>query len=55
MRSDRQSSYDQWGFDLAAALVHEGRLGAPALRQESRAGAARFAACKGRGGAFGNI
>jgi enoyl-CoA hydratase len=55
LRSDRQSSYDQWGFDLAAALVHEGRLGAPALQQESRAGAARFAAGKGRGGDFGNI
>jgi len=55
MRSDRQSSYEQWGFDLAAALVHEGRLGAPAIQQESRAGAARFAAGKGRGGDFGNI
>jgi len=55
MRSDRQSSYEQWGFDLAAALVHEGRLGAPALQRESRAGAARFAAGKGRGGDFGNI
>ena len=55
MRSDRRSSYDQWSLDLPAALIHEGRLGAPALQQESRAGAARFAAGKGRGGDFGNI
>jgi enoyl-CoA hydratase len=55
MRSDRQSSYEQWGLDVVAALIHEGRLGAPALQQESRTGAARFAAGRGRGGDFGNI
>lgn len=55
LRSDRRSSYEQWGLDVAAALVNEGKLGAPALRQESRAGAARFAAGKGRGGGFGDI
>ncbi|MDI1287401.1 MAG: crotonase/enoyl-CoA hydratase family protein [Reyranella sp.] len=55
MRSDRGSSYEQWGLDLAGALVNEGKRGAPALQQESRAGAARFAAGKGRGGSFGNI
>jgi enoyl-CoA hydratase len=55
LRSDRRSSYEQWGLDVAEALVNEGKLGAPALQQESRAGAARFAAGKGRGGNFGNI
>lgn len=55
MRSDRRSSYEQWGLDVAPALVNEGKRGAPALQQESRAGAARFAAGKGRGGNFGNI
>ena len=55
LRSDRQSSYEQWGLDVSAALVNEGKRGAPALQQESRAGAARFAAGKGRGGAFGDI
>ena len=55
LRSDRRSSYEQWGLDVAAALVNEGKRGAPALQQESRAGAARFAAGKGRGGKFGDI
>src|SRR5215204_4235646 len=55
LRSDRRSSYEQWGLDVAEALVNEGKRGAPALQQESRAGAARFAAGKGRGGNFGNI
>jgi enoyl-CoA hydratase len=55
MRSDRRSSYEQWSLDVAGALVNEGKRGAPALQQESRAGAARFAAGKGRGGSFGNI
>ena len=55
LRSDRQSSYEQWGLDVARALVNEGRRGAPALQAEARSGAARFAAGKGRGGNFGNI
>ncbi len=55
LRSDRRSSYEQWDRELAEALAHEHRLGAPALRAESQAGAARFAAGKGRGGDFGNI
>ncbi|MBX9943384.1 MAG: crotonase/enoyl-CoA hydratase family protein [Reyranella sp.] len=55
LRSDRHSSYDQWGLDVAAALVNEARHGLPALRAESRKGAARFAAGKGRGGDFGEI
>src|SRR4029079_15693930 len=38
LRSDRRSSYEQWGLDVAPALVNEGKRGAPALQQESRTG-----------------
>src|SRR5690242_11738458 len=31
LRSDRRSSYEQWGFELREALSNEGRLGVPAL------------------------
>ena len=55
LRSDRRSSYEQWALDVPAALVNEARHGVPALRAESRKGAARFAAGKGRGGDFGEI
>jgi enoyl-CoA hydratase len=55
LRSDRRSSYEQWGLEVAAALVNEGRLGMPALEAEARKGAARFAAGKGRGGDFKEI
>ncbi len=55
MRSDRLSSYEQWGMDIAEALKNEGRRGVPALTQEARKGAARFAGGKGRGGDFGDI
>jgi enoyl-CoA hydratase len=55
MRSDRRSSYEQWNLELREALSNEGRLGIPALEAESRQGAARFAAGKGRGGDFRNI
>ena len=55
LRSDRLSSYEQWGMDLVAALKNEGHRGLPALRQETREGAARFAAGKGRGGDFTSI
>lgn len=55
LRSDRRSSYEQWGLDVAAALGNEAERGLPALQAEARSGAARFAAGKGRGGNFGNI
>lgn len=55
LRSDRRSSYEQWGLDVARALVNEGRRGVPALQAEARSGAARFASGKGRSGNFGNI
>src|SRR6185436_3974905 len=40
MRSDRQSSYEQWGLEITKALVNVGLRGAPALQAESRKGAA---------------
>jgi enoyl-CoA hydratase len=55
LRSDRLSSYEQWGLDIAEALKNEGRRGLPALTQEARRGAARFAEGKGRGGDFADI
>jgi enoyl-CoA hydratase len=55
LRSDRRSSYEQWGLDIAPALVNEGRRGTPALQAEARSGAARFAGGKGRGGRFGDL
>ena len=55
LRSDRRSSYEQWSLDLAAALIQEGRRGVPALQAEARAGAARFAGGKGRGGSFSEL
>jgi enoyl-CoA hydratase len=55
LRSDRRSSYEQWGLDVAEALVNEAERGLPALHAEARSGAARFAEGKGRGGNFGNI
>jgi enoyl-CoA hydratase len=55
LRSDRRSAYEQWDLEFAAALENEARHGLGALDSESRKGAARFAAGKGRGGDFGNI
>ena len=55
LKADRRSSYEQWGMDLPAALVNEAKGGLKPLAEESQAGAARFAAGKGRGGNFENI
>lgn len=56
MRSDRQSSYDQWSMPLAEALKHETLLGREVIASgETREGAARFAAGKGRHGNFEEI
>jgi len=56
LRSDRQSSYEQWGMPLRGALANETALGLETIRSgETQAGAARFAAGKGRHGNFGNI
>ncbi len=52
MRSDRTSSYEQWGSDLGTALSFEATIGMATLRTgESYDGAARFAAGAGRHGA----
>jgi enoyl-CoA hydratase len=51
LRSDRRSSYDQWGMDMPDALAHEVELGLETIRSgETAAGAARFAAGEGRHG-----
>lgn len=51
LRTDRRSSYEQWGLDLGDALANETRLGLIPVRSgETQAGAARFAAGAGRHG-----
>jgi enoyl-CoA hydratase len=50
MLSDRSSMYDGWGHTLEEALAIEARYGSEVL-QVGRAGAARFTAGDGRGGA----
>jgi len=51
MRSDRHSSYQQWGLSLEDALSIETGLGLQVIRSgETLAGAARFAAGEGRHG-----
>jgi enoyl-CoA hydratase len=55
MRTDRMSAYKQWDLDLVEALKNEGREGLQPLRAEAKAGAARFASGKGRGGSFEDL
>jgi enoyl-CoA hydratase len=53
LRSDRLSSYRQWGLDVDAALGVETTLGMAVIASgETIAGARRFAAGAGRHGAF---
>jgi enoyl-CoA hydratase len=53
VRSDRRSSYEQWGHDLDEALRVETRLGTETIASgETRLGAARFAAGAGRHGSY---
>jgi len=53
LRSDRQSSYEQWGVPLEAAMLRETVLGSAVIASgETREGASRFAAGAGRHGAF---
>lgn len=54
MRADRASAIRQWSLGPAAALTSEWRS-AETYRSEGAAGAARFAAGKGRGGDFAEI
>lgn len=55
MLHDRASAWEQWALPLDAAFANEARHGAHSLREAAAAGAARFAAGKGRGGAFDDI
>jgi enoyl-CoA hydratase len=55
LRADRASTHASFDRDLVAALGAEAHGGAAPLVTEARAGAARFAAGKGRGGDFGSI
>ncbi len=51
LRSDRRSSYEQWGLPLAGALGRETELGLGPIRAgETVAGAQRFVDGAGRGG-----
>ena len=51
LRSDRRSSYEQWGLPINDALANETRLGLQVLMSgETFEGAARFAAGEGRHG-----
>ena len=53
MRTDRASAIAQWDWPLAEALRREGEGGYAIVFEEGLAGAARFAAGAGRGGAKG--
>lgn len=56
MRHDRLSAYLQWDQDLDTALSNETKLGMAVIRSgETQAGAARFAAGKGRHGDFSDL
>ena len=52
MTSDRQSAYESFDRDQAAAIRREMELSLAARRQESQSGAARFAKGEGRHGKF---
>ncbi len=56
MKGDRQSVLEQWDHDHHHAMIHEFKIGTSTLQTgESRAGAARFASGKGRGGRFDDL
>lgn len=53
LRSDRLSSYEQWGMEMDEALLNEYRRGSATIESgETREGAARFARGEGRHGQF---
>ncbi|HWU69652.1 MAG TPA: crotonase/enoyl-CoA hydratase family protein [Stenotrophobium sp.] len=53
LRGDRQSAYQQWGMEEAAAIQNEFEHGLKTLKSgESLSGAARFSKGQGRHGAF---
>lgn len=55
LRADRRSVYRQEGLPLRDAMRYEWDNGVPAFFAEGAAGAARFAAGKGRGGRFDEL
>lgn len=56
LRSDRRSSYEQWGMPWRDAITNETQLGLEVIRSgETREGAQRFASGKGRHGSFDEI
>jgi enoyl-CoA hydratase len=56
LRSDRMSAYEQWDLAFGDAMAREVVLGLEVIRSgETRAGAARFAAGKGRHGDFSDL
>ena len=56
MRNDRLSAYQQWSLGLPDALTLETELGLEVIRSgETQAGAARFAAGRGRHGDFEDL
>jgi enoyl-CoA hydratase len=52
LRGDRMSAYEQFDLSLAEAMANEFRHGLAALREETSAGAKRFAGGAGRHGSF---
>jgi enoyl-CoA hydratase len=52
LRGDRASAYEQFDLSLEDALANEFRHGLDALKEETSAGAARFAGGAGRHGSF---
>jgi len=56
LRADRRSAYEQWDRSLGDALHGEYVRGMAAIESgETRAGASRFAAGRGRGGSFEDL
>lgn len=53
MRGDRMSTYEQYDLSFEEAMANEFRHGLSALRDETTAGAQRFAGGAGRHGSFG--
>jgi enoyl-CoA hydratase len=52
MRGDRMSAYEQFDLSFEEAMVNEFNRGVAALREETSAGAKRFAGGSGRHGSF---
>jgi enoyl-CoA hydratase len=55
LRGDRLSAYEQFDLGLIDALANEFRHGTSALREETAAGASRFAGGAGRHGSFSEL